>query len=333
MGKYAPAHFRSDDAPNLFTSPSWREVMTRTYGFDFHEVAGLHFALIEDALGARMVAPAFGDYARRFVRDEPGDGPSQGQTNALEERIAAARAAFPHASFTIKCAGDAGLPDAQQVRASFLHELDPSKGLAGAKPAFRRNVAKAKRAGLAARLTTEGEALRRFYDLYARQRLSKFASLPQPRRFVEAIADIFFAAGDGFLVEIYHEDRSLAFALALRHEGVLYYKFGASDPESLHLRPNNLAMAALIDHAVETGMTRLDLGLTPSEGGLSSFKRAMGAREWPLGTYRWPPLDGREDIAGEKRALLSEVTASLVANDPDPDEASRYGEALYRYFV
>jgi hypothetical protein len=294
--------------------------MERTYGFGFHEVQGLWFALVDDALGPRMVAPAFGDYAERHA----GDG--------MPARIEAARAAFPGASFTIKVAGGRELPEERRIRSSLLHEIEPTAGLDQARPSFRRLVAQAQRAGLAVRTRRDHDALVEFYRLYASQRIHKFRALPQPFGFFKNVADAFFG-DDGFLIEVHLGGQPAAFVMALRHEQVLYYKFGASDPDALAMRPNNLAMAALVERARDMGMERLDLGLTPREGGLAAFKRGLGARELPLGTYRWPALDGGDqDVAG-KRVLLTEATRALVSSDPGPDAASAMGAAFYRYFV
>ena len=314
----------NDDGSNLFTSPQWEQVIAATYGFQFHGVKAAgkteRFALVEDALGARMVAPAFGDFAARRA-----DG-------GIMARIDAAREAFPHASFTIKLAGETGLPADRCVRDAIHNEIDLGPDGRQAERRFRRKAQQAREAGVTVHEVTDVEGFARFYQLYARQRVRKFASLPQPFAFFERIAEVFFP-DNGFILEARHEGRVIGGVAAIEYGGECYSKFSASDPDALDLRPNNLLMNDLIEHSRKRGSTRLDMGLTPREGGLARFKQAMGASEQPLRTYRWPALDGPEGDVGAMRALLSETTAALVATDPEPQVASDMGQAFYRYFV
>jgi hypothetical protein len=316
----------TDAGGNLFTSPEWCEVMRETYGFDYVAPAAggalPPAALIADTLGKRMVLPAFGDYALR----NPGPG--------LADEIESLRIGCGSAALTVKVAGETDLPSERIVRRALLHEIDPQDYEVSS--SFARNVGEAKAAGITLEQRTDAEAMDIFYPLYARQRIRKFNSLPQPIAFFRNIARRFFP-DRGFVLFALSADRPVAALVVLRHENVLYHKFSASDPDSLKLRPNNLALGRLIEIAAEEGAERLDLGMTPGEGGLAFFKRSMGAREMPCHTYRWPALDGGGENAAkweqEKRALIAEITASLVASDPAPEVASEYGRAFYRYFA
>jgi len=307
---------------NLFTSRPWQDAIERTYGFAFHRSRGGHgagtFALIDDAMGKRTVSPAFGDYAERH--------PAPG----LADRIEHARRLFPQAGYMVRLAGEAEVVGARHLRRAFLHEVDLAEyEVSGA---FARNVRKSQRSGLSVRRRVDDAGLEQFYALYARQRIRKFASLPQPRAFFENVAGEFFPQ-NGFLLEAHLGGRSAAFLFVLRHADVMYYKFGASDPEALSSRPNNLLMAELLTIAQGEGAVRLDLGMTPVEGGLARFKRGMGAREMPLTTYGWPSLSGETPDLAARRDLLGEMTRAIVARDPSPREASDYADIFYRYFV
>lgn len=309
-------------AENLFTSRSWADVIVKTYGFSYHRPENARsipaIALIEDALGQRLVAPAFGDYAMR----DP--------VPSLATQIEAVREAFPAAGITLKIAGTAALPDANITRRALLHEIDPCDCTFSS--SFKRNVAKGRRAGVTIEARTDDEALAMFFAMYARQRIRKFAALPQPYEFFRNIASAFFP-DRGFILLALSQGRAIAALFVLRHRNRLYYKFGASDPGALDLRPNNVLMAHLVELARAHEIDRLDLGMTPGEGGLARFKRSMGARELPCSTYSWSALEGADRAIAEKSKLIGEITAKLVAGDPDPDEASRYGAAFYRYFA
>ena len=323
-GKSGPAAERSGDAEpgNLFTSRKWQGAIERTYGFAFHRSNSGQgadtFALIDDAMGNRAVSPAFGDYAERH--------PAPG----LADRIRQVRHSFPQAGYTVKLAGKAEVVGATNQRRACLHEVDLADY--EMERGFARNVRKSRRSGLSVRRRVDDAAIEQFYALYARQRIRKFASLPQPLALFENVAGAFFPQ-NGFLLEAHLDGHRAAFLFVLRHADAMYYKFGASDPDALASRPNNLLMAELLQIAKDEGAVRLDLGMTPLEGGLARFKRGMGAREVPLTTYGWPPLAGGDPDIAARRDLLREMTRAIVARDPSPREASDHADIFYRYFV
>jgi hypothetical protein len=88
------------------------------------------------------------------------------------------------------------------------------------------------------------------------------------------------APGKGFVVVIRLATRPIAAAVFL-HEGChALYKFGASELEFQHLRPNNLLMWEAMKHYSENGFTDLHLGRTSLHNeGLRRFKLGFGAAE------------------------------------------------------
>lgn len=313
------AQQHGSDAPNLFTSPDWLAVIEETYGFETRPAGDAPaFAFIDDALGQRCVAPPFGDYAERC--------PAPG----LSQRARTMRKAFPRANCKLKIAGECELPGASVLRRALHHEVDPRTAEVSA--SFARATRKAERSGLTVRRISDSAAIERFYALHARQRIRTFASLPQPLAFFEAIAARFFP-DRGFLLEARCGNEVASVLFVLRHDNTIYYKFGASDPDALAMRPNNLLMTRLVDITREEGAARLDLGMTPREGGLARFKRGMGASEMPLVTFGWPPLEGEPHDDTREKALLGQITARIAARDPSPAEADVLATALYRYFA
>ena len=118
----------------------------------------------------------------------------------------------------------------------------------------------------------------------------------------------------------------MAAAVFFQWNGTVVYKFGASDPEFLRLRPNNLILWTAIRRACQEGAHEFDFGRTALENeGLRRFKSGWAATEIPL-TYgvladRAPaPTTDRA-----RRALRPILQRS-------PAWAVRLaGEALYRY--
>jgi hypothetical protein len=118
----------------------------------------------------------------------------------------------------------------------------------------------------------------------------------------------------------------VAAAVFLTHRGLLTYKYGASDPGALALRPNNLLFWEAIRWGGEAGMHALDLGRTDwGHDSLRAFKLAWGADESELRYHRLG--GGRRPVhgGGSLRALGAVLRRS-------PPIVSRVaGEILYRH--
>jgi lipid II:glycine glycyltransferase (peptidoglycan interpeptide bridge formation enzyme) len=98
----------------------------------------------------------------------------------------------------------------------------------------------------------------------------------------------------------------------------LLYKFNASDPDYLHLRPNNLLLWHAMQYGAASGCRTLDLGRCDEDNeGLRRFKLLWGSREERLGYYQYHPAGakGRTAILSARpaRAALS----FLVKHVPD----------------
>jgi len=73
---------------------------------------------------------------------------------------------------------------------------------------------------------------------------------------------------------------AIAGAVFLHFGSQAIYKYGASEKENQHLRPNNLIMWEAIRHYCEKGFKTISLGRTELENeGLLQFKRGWGALE------------------------------------------------------
>src|SRR5882724_3552719 len=145
--------------------------------------------------------------------------------------------------------------------------------------AVRRGIRKAEQSGVRVEFSNTAESMRVFYALHRRSR-RRHGLPPQPIEFFENIVRHVFEPGHGFVAIARHEGRRLAANVFFTkgHRGL--YKFGASDYESQHLRPNNLLMWEAIKHCAAAGLTELHLGRTSLfNDGLRHFKLGFGAVE------------------------------------------------------
>ncbi len=142
----------------------------------------------------------------------------------------------------------------------------------------RRGVAKARKGGLVAERHTSAWALAEFYRLHLRTRRRQGVPT-QPKRFIMGLETL-FQAGLGFTLLVRDSEQVIAAAVFLCSNGVLTYKYGASDERQLAARPNNLLFMEAIAWGCANGFHTLDLGRTSLDNsGLAAFKRGWGGEE------------------------------------------------------
>lgn len=192
----------------------------------------------------------------------------------------------------------------------------------------RRAIRKAEREGLTVRRANDIESMRRFYRLMVLTR-RKHGLLPQPWRFFENIHRHLFSTGAGHLLLAEWRGRPVAGDLLLRFRDELLYKFNASDPRFLHLRPNNLLLWQAICTGSQLGCRTLDLGRC-EEGneGLRRFKLLWGSREERLSYYYFPENAG----GGLIRAGVARSGLAMFVKYAPLAALETLGSALYRNF-
>jgi CelD/BcsL family acetyltransferase involved in cellulose biosynthesis len=176
------------------------------------------------------------------------------------------------------------------------------------------------------------DAVHTFHRLHVGLRKHKYRLLAQPIGFFERIWTEF--AEDGGCVTLLARAREevVAAAMFLEWDGVLYYKFGASEAEHLGLRPNDAIYWSAIQRAARRGLRSVDWGVSDlDQPGLVAFKRKWASAERRVLTLRAgrpPSTPAQREFA----ATLGELTRILT--DPAvPDEVTaNAGAALYHYF-
>lgn len=145
--------------------------------------------------------------------------------------------------------------------------------------AVRRAVRRARQHGLTVEFCNSVESIGIYFALHCQTRRHHGVP-PQPFRFFENLHRHVIAPGRGFVVVVRVENRPIAAAVFLHEGRHALYKFGASELEFQHLRPNNLLMWEAIKHYSDNGFTDLHLGRTSLHNeGLRRFKLGFGAVE------------------------------------------------------
>lgn len=177
-----------------------------------------------------------------------------------------------------------------------LHEVDLGVSeddlRARCNPSVRRALRKAVATGLHARCGSDADDVAVFYRLLTKTR-RRHGLPPPPRAFLEAIWRNLLVPGNGTIVTVWKDGRSLAAAVFLRWGRVGLFKFGASEAEGLEWRPNDLAMMEGFRWCRAAGCTRVSLGRTASgQEGLLRFKRGWAAAESPLDYHTYDAEKG-----------------------------------------
>jgi CelD/BcsL family acetyltransferase involved in cellulose biosynthesis len=319
---------------SIFHHPAWLELVGRRYRYEMSVlcvmdrseiVAGIPLARVCSRLtGCRLVALPFSDICPPAYARGADDGAAAALAQALvDERertgldvevrapvggVASAHVVARHLTHRLALEGGA---DAVLARAS--------------KSQVRRAVSKARREGVVAQPAADRDALDVFYELHALTRRRQRVPI-QPKGFILDFERL-FAQGLGYVMISRHEGRPIAAAVFLTYGGVLTYKYGASDEQFLHLRPNHVLFAEAIRLGCEAGMRELDLGRTdPDNEGLARFKRSWGAEELEL-AYTWF-ADGLPNPGAGRAARR--IIRTAIHRGP-PVTGRLIGTALYRH--
>jgi CelD/BcsL family acetyltransferase involved in cellulose biosynthesis len=321
---------------SLFTSPPWLTALSGTYGFEPQgrlqidssgtPVAGLAWADVDDLRGARRLALPFSDRADPVVTDtdtwrtvsrDAFAGNHPFRLRCLETSPAVADPRFA-------LGGEAAWHETRLDRP--LDELQ-----AALRPATRRNIATADRAGVKVDLSEDIEAVREYHRLHVLLRKRKYRLFGQPLAFFEKLHEAFAPRRAIRTALAMVRGRPVAGAVYLVWGDTVYYKFGASLAEYLRLRPNDALHWALIQWACARGLRALDWGLSAlDQPGLRAYKCNWASTEGRIRTLQAVRTTSTERpyVDETLRALTGFLTAPFV---PDAITA-RAGGVLYRFF-
>ena len=322
---------------SVFQSPGWLSALASTYGFPLAAKvvydedaprAGMLYTEVDDVRGSRVVSIPFSDYCDPLVEDE---AQWRVLADSLIELGRPIQLRVLHNDIPL---GDQRFACVRSARWHFLDLSSERDDIwAGLRKGTRSDIRRAMREGVEVIQAASTEDLRAFFDLHLAIRKRKYSMLCQPFRFFEGVWREFIESDQGFLLLARSGERVIAGAFFLISGTTLYYKFNASMPDTLPLRPNDLLLWEAISRAKSRGLTGLDFGLTDWEqSGLAHFKRKFGANESTIRFLRHSPM---EEEAG--RRYVDELLASLTGlfTSPGVPDAvtEKAGDLLYRYFV
>jgi CelD/BcsL family acetyltransferase involved in cellulose biosynthesis len=270
------------DGASVFHHPRWLSLLREQYGYQLSACCladsegtvrgGLPLARISSRLtGERLVALPFSDVCPLLCSAE------------RKHALAAALEALQRSEgVTLHVHGS--LPGVGRPGASYHHHLVPlQRDVEAVQRGFTRRqalqgVRRAQREGVAIERRTDSEALGAFYRLHNATRRRQ--GMPtQPRRFIGRFAGL-FEHDLGFVSLAQLEGRTIAAAVFLVFNGVLTYKYGASDVRFLDRRPNNLLFMDTIRWGCQEGLHTFDMGRTDiGQESLRAFKLMWGAEE------------------------------------------------------
>lgn len=320
---------------SLFSSASWVELITRSYGLDVSTSARIHrgriksailFSRVRDLRGERILCLPFSDYGDPLVED-PRD---------WDELI---QPLLAHgAPVRLRCLhNDVPDQDRRFTRTNHAkyHAVDLSRPepelWASLRGSARQNIRRAEHSGVVVREGRTLEDVRIFHRLHCTLRKSKYRLLAQPRAFFDNLFEIFAPSGQLSVLIAERSGRVIAGILVLQWRDVLYYKFNASIDSTW--RPNDLLVwqAILLGH--RRGLRRLDLGISDvGQPGLIRFKSKFATQEKDVRFLEWRPAGWRDPRGEEASRILARIT-TLVTEPSVPDEITRAaGDELYRFF-
>jgi hypothetical protein len=195
------------------------------------------------------------------------------------------------------------------------------------KSSTQRNIKKAIREGVKVELTHSFEAVRTFFRLHCMTR--KHHGLPpQPVFFFKNIFKCIIKPGMGFVALASYANTYIAGAIYFHFGDQAIFKFGASDREYQHLRPNNLVIWKAISWYAKNGFENFSFGRTePQNKGLMQFKRGWGSEEEIINYFRLNLLKNEFEahIGGIKSSY------NFFKRMPSP-LLNLAGTLLYRHF-
>jgi hypothetical protein len=174
--------------------------------------------------------------------------------------------------------------------ASYLsHVLELGKSeeqvFSGFKSSTRRNINKAGKEGVRIEMGSSLKSMESYYRLHCGTRRDHGLP-PQPFSFFRKIHDLVIAKGFGFTALAFLSDVCVAGGVYFHFGETAIYKFGASNRNYQHLRPNNLVMWEAIRECMRGGCRHFSFGRTePDNEGLLQFKRGWGTTENELHYY------------------------------------------------
>ena len=324
---------------SIFHTPMWMDVISATYGIGFSAgvvvddtgtyVAGLPYAVVDDARSRRAVLLPFSDFCDPLVN-------SMTEWTLLADELISL--GIP---VSIRCI-KSDLPMADDrftfVGKAMWHGVDVSGEPAAIRQGFHRSaknkINKAQKAGVEVRVGGTIADVRSFFDLHLGVRKYRHGLLAQPLRFFENLWRRLIETGEGTLLLADLDGEPIGATFLLQWPDTLYYKFSAMSREHMPLGANDLLLWHAVLEAKERNLELLDLGPSDiDQPGLVDYKRKFATSEAEIHRLAHSPPGLEDRRAAELDHVLGAVTELFTRADTPDAVTEAAGDALYRYFA
>jgi len=223
-------------------------------------------------------------------------------------------------------------PEALYPSSEYInHTLEISENTEPTFSSFRdstkRNIKKSEREGVEVKILNSLESLNEFYKLNCITR-KKHGLPPQPYNFFKKIYENIISQHRGIIVLASLNKSVIAGAVYFHFGDKAIFKYGASDTNYNHLRPNYLIMWEAIKFYSKEGCKSFCFGRTEPENiGLMQFKNGWRAKKEIIKYYIY---DLRRELYIQNSFKVSDICHSVFQKMPIP--LLRFaGSFLYRH--
>jgi len=203
---------------------------------------------------------------------------------------------------------------------------DEKKMLGKFRSSTKRNIKKAIKEGVKVEICHSLESVREFYRLNCITR-KNHGLPPQPYIFFKKVHEHIISKKKGLVVLASNLRKTIAGAVFFHFGEKAIFKYGASDSNCHHLRPNNVVMWEAVKYFSGNGFTSISFGRTePENEGLLQFKRGWGVKEESINYYKYDLM--KDSFVAEKPQIKSSYGYFRIM----PSPILRFtGNILYRH--
>jgi hypothetical protein len=312
-----------------FHEPAWAAFLAEVYSFDAFVLATEADGVLTAGIPVLKVRRPFG--GRRWVSLPFTDEcvPLGTDMPRLARAVDSGRRDHDVSFYEIRAPLPVGTTRARGV----THRLALHDDLDALQRAYRSSVRQgirvAAREGVVVRRAEKaGDLTDAFYGLHVATR-RRLGVPVQPRRYFQLLWDRVLAPGGGYVLLAELNGVPLAAAVFLSANGVVVYKYGASDAAHLRLRANAALFHEAISQSAADGCRIFDWGRTDFEDeGLRRFKASWGSSEHELVYTAFGAV--AEPASTPNGGSLAGLSRTVIRRSPSI--VSRFaGALLYRY--
>jgi hypothetical protein len=320
----------------IFHHPSWLNVLQKQYKFkpiafciedDSHKIsAGISFCEVTSITGSKKwISLPFSDHCRVLAVSED-------ELVSLSGFIINESVKNKIKNIEIRSA----LPEStgfKQKPAAYIHILKLDDSIDKILDSFNksrtmRGIKKSQKEGVDYSISRTAGDIDNFYRLHIKTR-KKIGIPVQPKKFFTNLFSEIIEKNLGYISIVKKNSVPLAAGIFAGAGATMTYKYGASDPEMLRLKPNHLMFMGAIIESHKESFQYFDFGKTDFDNeGLREFKSGWGTTEENLSYSYYPAVPENNVLDIFKGSFLSFIIKKSPAF-----VCRLIGELFYKYAV